>query len=184
MIEQFTARAEAVSAEVLRVTGRQAALDTVTRLLSQEGVTGGASGASAVWIDGPFLNARKRQNLREFPGLSFDVTRERAAEARIGISEMTWALADTGSVAQDSSAIEQRLVSTLPAIHVAILPAAGILPDMPALLAKIDPAECAYLAMITGPSRTADIERVLTIGVHGPERLVIVLVDEPGGEER
>jgi L-lactate dehydrogenase complex protein LldG len=35
--------------------------------------------------------------------------------------------------------------------------------------------------MITGPSRTADIERVLTIGVHGPERLVIVFVDELGG---
>jgi L-lactate dehydrogenase complex protein LldG len=35
--------------------------------------------------------------------------------------------------------------------------------------------------MITGPSRTADIERVLTIGVHGPERLVIIFVDELGG---
>jgi L-lactate dehydrogenase complex protein LldG len=38
-----------------------------------------------------------------------------------------------------------------------------------------------YLSFITGPSRTADIERVLTLGVHGPERLVIVCVDDLGG---
>ena len=37
-----------------------------------------------------------------------------------------------------------------------------------------------YIAMITGPSRTADIERVLTIGVHGPKRLIIILVDDLG----
>jgi L-lactate dehydrogenase complex protein LldG len=45
------------------------------------------------------------------------------------------------------------------------------------VLARVDPRKSAYLSFITGPSRTADIERVLTIGVHGPERLVIVLVD-------
>jgi L-lactate dehydrogenase complex protein LldG len=123
-----------------------------------------------------------RNRLREVPGLRFDVTRELAADARVGISEMTWALADTGTLVQDSTAIEQRLVSSLPTIHVAIVPTTGILPDMPALLSRINPAECGYLAMITGPSRTADIERVLTIGVHGPERLIIIAVDDLGGE--
>ncbi len=43
---------------------------------------------------------------------------------------------------------------------------------------RVDPRKSAYLSFITGPSRTADIERVLTIGVHGPERLIIVLVDD------
>ena len=38
-----------------------------------------------------------------------------------------------------------------------------------------------YLSFITGPSRTADIERVLTIGVHGPSRFVIIAVDETAG---
>ncbi len=48
---------------------------------------------------------------------------------------------------------------------------------MAALLARIDPGRMRYVACVTGPSRTADIERVLTIGVHGPRKLVVVVVD-------
>jgi L-lactate dehydrogenase complex protein LldG len=123
-----------------------------------------------------------RDKLQMNAGLKFEVTRELASQARFGISQMEWALADTGSLAQNATAIEQRLVSSLPTIHIALVPTSGILPDMPTLLTKVKPSDCAYLAMITGPSRTADIERVLTIGVHGPERLVIVFVDELGGK--
>ncbi len=112
------------------------------------------------------------------PGLRFDVTRELAAQAKAGISQFEWAAAGTGTLLQDATAVDQRLVSSLPLLHIAMVPAARIVADVPTALAKFDPKQCGYLAAITGPSRTADIERVLTIGVHGPERLVIVFVDE------
>lgn len=181
MYEQFKARGEAVSAEVHRFVTRDAALDFLIEFLHREGL-GDTPQTAALWAECSFLDGVERGMLNGIAGLTFEVTRERASQARFGISQMEWALADTGSLAQNSSAIEQRLVSSLPAIHIALVPTSGILPDMPSLLARVNPRECAYLAMITGPSRTADIERVLTIGVHGPERLVILFVDELEGE--
>ena len=180
LYEQFKARAEAVSAEVHRFATGSLALEYLTGFLRTEGVSDSPQGA-AVWADSSFPASAERELLGGIPGVTFEATRERAAQARFGISRMEWALADTGSLAQNSTAIEQRLVSSLPTIHIALVPTSGLLPDMPALLSRVNPKECAYLAMITGPSRTADIERVLTIGVHGPERLVIIFIDDLGG---
>ncbi len=180
MYQQFKTRADGVSAEVYHFETKTEVLEFVRQFLLEEGVAD-KRGCYALWAKGSFLNGMDRQTLPAIPGLKFEVTRDLAADARIGISQMQWALADTGTLVQDSTAIEQRLVSSLSSIHIAIAPTSGILPDMPTLLAMVNPKKCAYLAMITGPSRTADIERVLTIGVHGPERLIIVFCDELGG---
>jgi L-lactate dehydrogenase complex protein LldG len=111
------------------------------------------------------------------PGLTFAVTRELAADAKVGISQMDWALAGTGTLVQCADEVDKRLVSTLPPMHIALISSAALLPDLAAVIGCVDPHKVAYLSLITGPSRTADIERVLTIGAHGPERLVIILVD-------
>lgn len=177
LYEQFRIRAEGVSAEVSRFATRESALAYLLELLVREGLADTPQ-AAALWAACPFLDGLDREQLKGIAGLKFEVTRELAAQARFGISQMEWALADTGSLAQNSTAIDQRLVSSLPTIHIALVPTSGLLPDMPSLLSRVNPKECAYLAMITGPSRTADIERVLTIGVHGPERLVIIFVDD------
>lgn len=181
MYEQFKSRAEGVSAEVYRFVTKAAALEYLIGFLQGEGVADTPQ-TTALWAECSFLDGLDRDALRKVAGLKFEVTRELASEARFGISQMQWALADTGSLVQNSTAVEQRLVSSLSTIHIALVPTVGILPDMPALLSRVNPRDCAYLAMITGPSRTADIERVLTIGVHGPERLIILFVDELGGD--
>jgi len=180
MYEQFKTRAEGVGAEVHRYRTRNEALDFIRLFLQQEAVADATS--SAVWAAGPFLTGIDTGELgREIPGLSFNVSRETAAAATIGITEMGWALADTGSLVADQTAVEQRLASTLPTIHIALIGTERILPDKAAVFTRINPANSRYIAFITGPSRTADIERVLTIGVHGPKRLVIVFVDELEG---
>lgn len=179
IFDTFKARAEAVSAEVHRFARKTEAVDFIARYLREAGVADTAQ-AYALWADCPFLAGIDKQQLeRQVPGLSFEVTRERAAAAKVGISQMDWAMASTGSLVQDASAVGCRLVSTLPGIHVALVGTDKLVPDMPAMFARIRPEHTNYLSFITGPSRTADIERVLTIGVHGPEKLIIVFVDEP-----
>ena len=178
MYEQFKLRAEGVGAEVHRFRTKGEALDFICRFLQQEG-TSDAPQPHAVWAGGPFLTGIDTAQLGgKIPGLSFDVSRQTADDAKIGISEAGWALTDTGSLVADQTAVEQRLAATLPAIHIALLGTDRILPDKTAVFSRITPETSRYIAFITGPSRTADIERVLTIGVHGPKRLVIVFFDE------
>lgn len=181
MYDQFKMRAEGVGSEVHRFKTKTEALDFIVPFLQKEGVAD-VPNAYALWADGPFLSGIDRIPLQEkVPGLKFEVTRQLAADSLIGISEVGYALKDTGSLVTDQSAVTQRMVSTLPVIHIALIGTDKILDGKTAVFKKINPGNSKYIAFITGPSRTADIERVLTIGVHGPKRLVIVFVDELGG---
>jgi L-lactate dehydrogenase complex protein LldG len=172
LFETFKTRAEAVSAEVHRVATCGDAREFIVDLLRAEQ-------APAVWVAGSLLDGVDRASLAaQVPGLSFDVTKESAEAARVGISQLECAIADTGTLVTDAAPVERRLASALPVIHVAVVPTDAILPDMASAFARIHPSRSGYISLITGPSRTADIERVLTIGVHGPSRLVIVFVDE------
>ena len=183
MYEQFKAKAVAVGAEVYSFETKRDALDFLVPFLEKEGLAD-APGCYAVWADCPFLDGMDKVALQQLPGLRFDVSRSLASQARFGISQMEWALADTGSLVQDQGSVEQRLVSSLTGIHIALVAPDNILAGKAALFTRTNPQTSRYIAFITGPSRTADIERVLTIGVHGPERLVIIFVDELGGEKR
>lgn len=97
----------------------------------------------------------------------------------VGITTAQAAVAETGTLVLDSTCERHRLVSLVPPVHIAIVNASAIretLSDALALLRKdkeISPA----VTFITGPSRTADIELTLTIGVHGPQELYVI-VDE------
>ncbi len=105
-----------------------------------------------------------------------------AERAVVGICCYEMGVAETGTLVADASAYDARLVSSLPPVHVAILDSDGVVPDMATALSRMymRPQPPAYLAMVTGPSRTADIERELTLGVHGPGRLVVFLLKHDG----
>ena len=179
MFESFKAKAEtAGNTEVKRFATTAEALGFIEAFLVQEGIKEEV-GSYAVWAQSPILNQVNTQAMVEkFPGLSFEVTRERAKGAKVGITQLKWGLAETGSMAQDSTDVTQRLASALSWIHVAILPTTKIVADIPEFMTKMHPKNDKYITLITGASKTADIERVLAIGVHGPERLVIVCIDD------
>lgn len=86
-------------------------------------------------------------------------------EITVGVTKARVGLADTGSILE---ADEELLGSLLPEIHIAVLKSKDILPSLPDAMPLIQNINAVF---ITGPSRTADIEMTLTIGVHGPKEL-------------
>jgi L-lactate dehydrogenase complex protein LldG len=101
-------------------------------------------------------------------------------QAEAGVTGVNFAIADTGTLVLDSTEEDIRLATTLPVKHFALLDPRKIVADG---LEAVGPMRQLhekgprnFVAYITGPSRTADIERVLTIGVHGPKQLFILLV--------
>ena len=110
-----------------------------------------------------------------------DNLREHAASLHTALTLADWGIADTGSLVLDSSSEDLRLATMLAEIHVAVLPLSRLKADAFALedeLNRLMATPPRYLAFITGPSRTADIERVLTIGVHGPGELHVLLLKD------
>ena len=97
----------------------------------------------------------------------------------VGISTVQAAIAETGTLVLDSTRERHRLVSLVPPVHIAIVRASQIYRSLGEVLALIrkDQEISPAVTFITGPSRTADIELTLAIGVHGPQELYVI-VDE------
>lgn len=93
-------------------------------------------------------------------------------------SEAIYGLADTGSVVLAAAPDEPRARSLLPAVHVSLLREDRILAGLPELFGAVGHALPSALAIVTGPSRSADIEQMLTVGVHGPGEVHVVLLPE------
>jgi len=118
------------------------------------------------------LNAERIANSNDPPNahdiFSFDV----------GISTAQAGIAETGTLILDSACERHRLVSLVPPVHIAIINASAIVATLADALTLLQKAEISpTITFITGPSRTADIELTLTIGVHGPQELYVI-VDE------
>lgn len=99
--------------------------------------------------------------------------------AAVGLTGTQAALADTGSLVLLSGPKRPRLASLLPPVHIAIVSKREIYATMADYFSAHPSAvrEGSNLVFITGPSRTADIEQTLTLGVHGPRTVHVVLVD-------
>jgi L-lactate dehydrogenase complex protein LldG len=111
-----------------------------------------------------------REGLRRYPG-GID----------LGLTRVDFGIAETGTLVLNSDSEETRLSTMLAELHVALLPMSAIRPtalDMAGELRALTARPGSFTAFITGASRTADIERVLALGVHGPLELHIMLLAE------
>jgi L-lactate dehydrogenase complex protein LldG len=102
--------------------------------------------------------------------------------ADVGITSTTLAIAETGSLLLAARPGQERVVSLLPPIHLAIVAQSQIVPDLFDAMACVRQCELpSALTLVTGPSKTGDIELQLTTGVHGPGKWHVLIVRESAG---
>lgn len=147
---------------------------------AREYVAGLVKGKRAVASNSSVLRDCGITTLDEVTCAGTDKTTLRAlcAESDIGISSADYGLADTGTLVMLSSHQEPRMISLLPPVHIAIVPESRIIGNLDELLTILPtPADLSSsMVLITGPSRTGDIEQILVRGVHGPGELHVVVI--------
>ena len=170
-IESFCARVEALAGKTYRASSAEDARRHVEKIIA---------GRSAVASNAPVL---RECDITSLPGVEAGITgrielRSRCATAACGITGADYALADTGTLVLLSSQRESRMISLLPPAYIALVARDRLLTGLDELLRALpNPAEqTSSMVLITGPSRTADIEQILVRGVHGPGEIHVVLV--------
>ena len=114
--------------------------------------------------------------------ISSDDMRAKALRADVGITGVEFAIAETGTAVLSSDSETGRLVGLAPPVHIVIVKRGQVLPSLDELFLlrkwqSIHGLAPQYASLISGPSRSADIEYTLVTGVHGPGDVRMVLVD-------
>jgi L-lactate dehydrogenase complex protein LldG len=135
------------------------------------------SAARVLLGTGPFLDTLDLQGgLEGLAEVVRDGDRESFFAADVGITGVEHLIAETGSVVLASRPGQPRSLSLLPPVHIAVAHRDQILPDLFDLFAG-GPELPSNLAIVTGPSKTGDIELRLVTGVHGPGEVHVVVVN-------
>jgi L-lactate utilization protein LutC len=171
LVARFTAAAVSAGAEVVEARDREAAAAAVRALLDREGIETVAAGPGQPDFGGGIRVVRPN-SADEFAGI------------RAAVVRADYGAAETGTLVRLDTGDGEKLAWTLPSLCVCLLSSAAIVPDLDSLSAVIAghlggaARPGPQVSLVTGPSRTADIEGELTIGVQGPARLVIVLAGD------
>jgi len=139
-----------------------ARLGVVDRPLARE-LTDGLSAAEVAWIDDGWDKAA-------------------IGELEVSLVSSDLLLADTGSCLVECRTAEERMMCYLPPACIVVARAEALREHMPAAWREVAPRAAdrelrGEFVLITGPSRTADIEKILILGVHGPKRLIVLVVE-------
>lgn len=158
----------AIALKALGDRGVRAVVSWHDPLLSEVGLPEAARQLGIFWLEAA-------------PGVEPETYRLAAARAGAGITGAGFALAETGTLAVIGGLGRPRMASLVPPLHLVLVPVDRLLPGLPDLFRALGPVMSgggapSALNLITGPSRTADIEHILVRKVHGPGELVVVLI--------
>lgn len=175
LADVFTEALTAVKGEVIRAQNLDEALGQLGKLLDDLQVRRAVANAEPP-VSGIDLPGRWPSLDWYIVGHSQGDLRAFCTSADVGVSGASAALAETGSVVIESGAGRSRLATLLPPVHITLVSASLLTPDIFTwVAARQGTALPAGLTLVSGPSKTADIEQTLSIGVHGPKRFIVLL---------
>jgi len=173
---RFEEALTAAHGEVIRAAGLDGALSALADVLraveAQQVVTNATPPLDEIDLPGRFPAMTWH-----LAGQGDEAWRARCAAADAGLSGVDAALAETGTILVSSGPDRSRLATLLPPIHVALVPAKRLTTDIFTWAAARQGDIPANVTLISGPSKTADIEQTLSVGVHGPKRLIAIVYD-------
>ena len=176
--ERFVAGISASHAEILTVKEATLAQE-LTTWLDEEGVTSRACGQGGRWQEAALAACAGRSVLT--PSGKFASWKDDLFDVcQAGITHCAGAIADTGTLVLLPDGGEPRTISLVPPCHIALLAASTIADNLAGLVAagRWQQAMPTNLLLVSGPSKTADIQQTLAYGAHGPSRLLVVLVED------
>ena len=190
LIARFTAELRAVGGQAHRVISEGEAAALVARICAEAGGGGVGLSGSPLIAELGLAAALATGGLAPFPVADFAPSERGRLITRLeccgaGVTAADYAIAETGTLVLTGDEEGALLASLLPAVHVALLRPRQIARTLTEVVAglrrermgRAAPA-CRSATFITGPSRTSDVELVLSIGVHGPKQLHVVILGE------
>lgn len=175
LYERFKKNLESVDGTCVR-TSKENLGKAVAGIFTEAGIPDTCIVETPLMKEGGVISALEEAGIKVYT----DHIRLNAETVKGGVSEGQYGIADLGTLIQARDIIDERLVATMSEYYIGILKGSVIVPeydDMFDILAEL-PEVPSFVSFVTGPSRTADIECVSTVGVHGPLRLSIVVVDD------
>lgn len=177
LAERFTAALSAAAGEVTRASSLAAALDALGQALAELQAARVAVDAEPP-LDGVDLAARWPAVAWHIVGQTPGDLRAFCVDADAGLSSADAALAETGTLVVASGPGKSRMATLLPPVHIALVPTSRLTADLFTWTAGRGASLPANVTLISGPSKTADIEQTMAIGVHGPKRLIVILYED------
>ena len=177
-VAMFCERLEAVGGHCIVAKGKAEAAHALAQIVS---ALQSSNAAKRIALsDAPLLSELVSE--KAFAGMQICPPVSELFSYDVGITTAQAAIAETGTLVLESERERHRLVSLLPPVHIAVVRSDAICLTIGDALKRLRGREkqemSRAITFITGPSRTADIELTLTVGVHGPKELYVIILDK------
>jgi L-lactate dehydrogenase complex protein LldG len=178
LLDEFAGRAGALGVTVERLADSDAAARAIARMVAEVGAERIVVAGEIEQAAPDLIAAIDRLGTAWAPPGDAATLRHEPLGASLG----RLAIAETGSMLLAESSLADRAIGMLVAVQVILCRTDALVPSLdeaaPLLNELAMQPGGAYATLVTGPSRTADIERVLTVGVQGPGRVIVLFIDE------